>query len=193
MLEFFATTTQFAVFVAITLAGVILLLAGAVFGDHDHDHDAGHDHDHEGGHGDPTVSIFSTKVIGTFIMGFGGAGSLATNYGVGSLGASLIGVATGVGLGLGMYGFMRLLYGQQSTSIVRTEETLGRSGIVTTGIGVDSVGEVEVSMGDIRRIYMAQTNSGVTLPKGTQVKVVANSGSRLIVEREGQRVQQQAS
>jgi len=47
-----------------------------------HDHDAGHaDSGHDAGHdSEPAVSIFSTfstKVIGTFIMGFGGGGAIA--------------------------------------------------------------------------------------------------------------------
>jgi membrane protein implicated in regulation of membrane protease activity len=189
MLQFLATTSQLGVFLGITAVGVIVLLAGAIFGgehDVDHDHDFNHDHDHgDVGHNDPTVSIFSTKVLATFVMGFGGAGAMATNYGSSPMSSSLIGLGSGFVLGLAMYGLMRALYSQQSSSLVRTEETLGQSGIVTTGIDPGSVGEVEVSMGSIRRTYIAQSNGSVPFPRGTRVKVVSNSGSCLLVEAEG--------
>jgi hypothetical protein len=64
------------VFIAIAAAGFILLLGGSVFG-HDHDHDAHVDHEHDGeGADEPTVSIFSIKVLATFVMGFGAGGAI---------------------------------------------------------------------------------------------------------------------
>ena len=69
------------IFLAIMTAGLIILIGGFLFG---HDHDADHgDHGHDGGHdSEPAVSIFSTKVIGTFIMGFGG-GAMGAGRGAG--------------------------------------------------------------------------------------------------------------
>src|SRR2546427_6127535 len=75
------------VFLAITFLGFVLLAGGSLLG-HDHDADHDHDHGHEADQGnEPTVSIFSFKVIGAFIMGFGAAGAIADYYG-GGWGAS---------------------------------------------------------------------------------------------------------
>jgi hypothetical protein len=91
------------VFIAIAAAGFILLLGGSVFG-HDHDHDAHVDHDHDGeGADEPTVSIFSIKVLATFVMGFGAGGAIAAYYNAGPLAATGVGFGTGVILALLMY------------------------------------------------------------------------------------------
>jgi hypothetical protein len=68
---------------------------GFLFG-HDHDHDFSHDFDHDVDHGGGpdtggVISIFSTRVVFTFIMGFGAAGAIANSYGANHLIASLIG------------------------------------------------------------------------------------------------------
>jgi hypothetical protein len=136
------------VFLAITFLGFVLLTGGAVLG---HDHDTDHDHDHSGHEADqgnePTVSIFSFKVIGAFIMGFGAAGAISNYYGNGWLASSLSGLATGVVLGLFMYGILRMVYSQQSDSLVSTDQTLGKSGLVTVGIDSNSVGQVSIAIG----------------------------------------------
>src|SRR5947208_7220273 len=96
-----------------------MLVGGALFGSH-HDHDAfGHDHDHGHDHGghdgnEPSVSIFSFRVIGSFVMAFGVGGAIAWWSGRGWIGSSLWGLASGFGLGLFMYGILRALYSEQS-------------------------------------------------------------------------------
>src|SRR5258706_2098812 len=75
------------IYLSLAFLGFVVLAGGAIFG-HDHDHDPHFDHDHDhGGHdgshgGEPTVSIFSLKVIGAFIMAFGcgGGGSYWSGY-----------------------------------------------------------------------------------------------------------------
>src|ERR1051325_9361170 len=91
------------VFVAIAIASFILVGGSFLFG---HDHDVGHDHgdaghDTDTGGGEPTVSIFSTKVLGTLFMGFGAAGAIGSLYGMSHLAASLIGFCLGGGAGGG--------------------------------------------------------------------------------------------
>src|SRR2546427_10386153 len=106
------------VFLAITFLGFVLLAGGSLLG-HDHDADHDHDHGHETDQGnEPTVSIFSFKVIGAFIMGFGAAGAIAKYYDNGWLGASLSGLATGILLGLFMYGILRGVDSTPSDSFV---------------------------------------------------------------------------
>src|SRR5512137_38411 len=105
-----------AIFVAIALAAFIVVAGAFLFG---HDHDLGGDFDHDFSHDagpdvHGIVGIFSTKVIFTFVMGFGAAGAIASSYGTGSIIASLIGVVAGIILGTLMYGIILLFTEQQS-------------------------------------------------------------------------------
>ncbi|HEX4963171.1 MAG TPA: NfeD family protein [Thermoanaerobaculia bacterium] len=172
------------IFVCITAAGFILLLGGSIFGhDHDADHDhGGHfDHGHDAGHGEATVSVFSTKVIGAFLMGFGAGGAIAAFYGANPLMASLIGLAVGFLIGLLMYGVMRLIYGQQSTSIVTTDTAVGEIGAVTVPIGRNGTGEVAITLRGQHRSFLARSADTNAIPKGRQVRVVHTTGSQLVV------------
>ena len=171
------------IFLAITFLGFVLLTGGSLLG---HDHDAS-DHDHDHGHeadqgNDPTVSIFSFKVIGAFIMGFGAAGAIADYYGTGWLASSLAGLATGVALGFFMYGILRMVYSQQSDSLVPTDHAIGKSGLVTIGIDKNSAGQVNVALSGQHRNYLARGISGEAIPKGKVVVVRETSGSELLVE-----------
>ena len=171
------------IFFAIACFGFIVLVGGSLFGghDHDHSHDFGYGHDHIGGN-EPTVSIFSMKVIGTFIMGFGATGTIAKYYKADTVLASVAGIGGGIILGFVMYLTLKVIYGQQSNSLVRTEETLNQIGVVTLGIDPGALGKVEVSIGDIRRIYMARSLGNTSFVKGDRVKVVDCHGSQLVVD-----------
>ena len=165
------------IFVGVTVAGFILLVGGSIFG---HDHDVGHDGhiDHDAGH---AVSLFSVKVIGSFIMGFGAGGAIAAYYGMGSLPASFVGLAVGFLMGLLMYWVMRLIYGQQSTSVVNTSTAVGEIGTVTVPIGRNGTGEVALTLYGQHRSFLASSADTNAIPKGRQVRVVQTTGSQLIV------------
>ncbi len=175
------------VFLALAVAGFILILGGSLLG-HDHDHDVGHDHDHgdhshDVGHdSEPTVSIFSVKVIGTFIMGFGASGAIAYHYTKEYLVASLWGLVFGLFLGAIMYGILRLIYSQQANSLIKTDSLVGLTGTVTIPIAINAPGQVTVSVGERSESYIAMTTAGRSLPKGTKIRVVQVSGSTLQVE-----------
>jgi membrane-bound ClpP family serine protease len=173
------------IFVCITVAGFILLVGGSIFGhDHDvdHDHDGHFDHGHDASHdAEPTVSMFSVKVIGSFILGFGAGGAIAAFYGANPLAASLIGLAVGFLMGLLMYWVMRLIYGQQSTSIVTTSTAVGEIGTVTTAIGRNGTGEVALTLSGQHRSFLARSADTNAIAKGRQVRVVHTTGSQLVV------------
>jgi len=170
------------IFICLTVAGFILLIGGSVFG-HDHDHDGHLDHGHDAGHGNESVvSVFSTKVIGTFVMGFGAGGAIAAYYGADPLRASLAGLAVGFLMGLVMYWIMRLIYGQQSTSIVTTSTAIGEVGTVTVSIGRNGTGEVGLTLRGQHRSFLARSASANAIPKGRQVRVVQTTGSQLVVQ-----------
>jgi membrane protein implicated in regulation of membrane protease activity len=158
-----------------------MLVGGAIFG---HDHDVNHDigHDHDGGGNEPTVSIFSLKVIGTFIMGFGGGGAIGRYGGGDMLHSSFIGLVVGLLMGLFMYFVMRLLYGQQSTSLVDTNSVIGKTGTVVIGIDSDKHGQVKVFTGTEAPIYLARGPAGKNFAKGTSVTVISTNGAEIVVD-----------
>jgi membrane protein implicated in regulation of membrane protease activity len=172
------------VFVAIAIAAFIIMAGAFLFG---HDHEVDHDFDHDVGHeGGPDVggivSIFSTKVVFTFIMGFGAAGAIARYYGADSPIAALIGVAAGMVLGALMYGVMLLFIEQQASSVIATDSLLGCTGTVIVPIDKDAIGEIGVSVGGAYRTFAARMQGSGAVPKGHTVKVVGVSGSILTVE-----------
>lgn len=169
------------IFLAIMIAGVVMLVGGFLLG---HDHDADHaDHGGDAGHdSEPTVSIFSTKVIGTFIMGFGGGGAIAQYAWNEVVRSSLTGFGVGLVMGAFMYLVMRLLYGQQSTSLVESSSIVGRTGTVASGIGAHSVGQVVVVVGGQSMTYLARSSGEKEIAKGKMVKVIACSGSDIVVD-----------
>jgi membrane-bound ClpP family serine protease len=172
------------IFAAIAVAAFIVVTGSFFFGgDHDGDHDhgdAGHDVGH--GLGEPTISIFSAKIIGTLIMGFGIAGAISTFYGLDTIAASVIGLAAGASLGGVMYLALRLLYRQQASSLVATSSTVGCTGTVTVSIGEGAIGEVGLSLEGQYLTYSAGSKDGKPIRKGATVRVVRTMGSHLVVE-----------
>jgi membrane protein implicated in regulation of membrane protease activity len=172
------------VFAAIAMAAFIIVAGSFFFG---HDHDLGHDHDvgHglDAGDAEPTVSVFSVKVLATMLMGFGTAGAIAKYYQASYIVASLVGVLFGLVLALVMYLILELFYKQQASSLVPTESAVGRTGTVTVSIGEGSMGEVGVYVDGQYLNYSASAGDNRPIPKGQAVRVVRTVGSHLIVQR----------
>jgi membrane-bound ClpP family serine protease len=169
------------IFVAIAV-GAFIIVAGAFLFGHDVDHDVSHDFGHDADSGGGTVSIFSMKVMGTMLMGFGAAGAIARLYGFGYLTSSIIGVAFGVVLAAMMFGLSELIGRQQASSVSSAKNFIGSVGQVTVSIDADGVGEVGVSRGGQYVNYPARSRNGKAIPKGRQVKVVGATGANLTVE-----------
>jgi membrane protein implicated in regulation of membrane protease activity len=172
-----------AIFAAIAIAAFIVVAGGFLFG---HDHDLSHDFDHDVAHGGGpdtggVIGIFSTRVIFTFIMGFGAAGAIASFYGADNLIASLIGIAAGMVLGALMYGIMLLFVEQQASSIIPADSLVGCTGTVTVPIDKDSLGEIGVSVAGEYRTFAARLQGSDAVEKGHTVRVVGMTGSVLTV------------
>jgi membrane protein implicated in regulation of membrane protease activity len=168
------------IFFSIAAASFVILCFSFLFGhDHDFDHDA--DHAVEGGEGG-TISIFSSKVILTLLMGFGAAGGVARYYDAAYPLASGVGVLTGVALAAVMYGFLALIARQQASSAVSVTALVGSDGVVTVSIGGDQAGEVGVSFAGQYAAYPARSHKGTPIPKGRSVRVVQVTAGQLIVE-----------
>jgi membrane protein implicated in regulation of membrane protease activity len=174
------------IFLTIMLAGIIVSIGGSLFG---HDHDGGFDHDHDHDHGhdagsgnEPAVSVFSTKVIGTFVSGFGAGGAIAQYLWGNIFKSSLAGVLVGAFMAAIMYAAMKLLYSQQSTSLVQTGSLVGRPAMVTSEIDANSIGQVSIRTGLEAPTYLARAAHGKHFAKGTAVVVVATNGAEVVVD-----------
>lgn len=169
------------IFVAIAI-GAFIIVAGAFLFGHDVDHDVSHDLGHDADSGSGTIGIFSMKVMGTMLMGFGAAGAIARLYDFGYLASSMIGVGFGVVLAAMMFGLLELIGRQQASSVSSAKNAIGSVGQVTVSIDADAAGEVGVSYGGQYLNYPARSRNGKAIPKGRQVKVVDATGSNLTVE-----------
>ena len=174
------------IFISIAVAAFVIVAGSFLFG---HDHDAGHDHggvghDAGGGDSEPTISVFSAKVIATLLMGFGAAGAIARHYELGYLAASLIGLLCGIGLGGVMYMVLSLFYRQQASSLVSTSSAVGCTGRVTVSISEGGQGEVGVQMEGQYCSFLASSQDGHPIAKGQPVRVVKTLGSQLVVAKE---------
>ena len=168
------------IFISIALGCFIIVAGGFIFG-HDHDVDGDHDVGHDGG-ADHAISIFSVKVLGTFGMGFGAAGAIASQYGLGNLAASGVGLGAGCVLAGIMYLFLSLIFKQQASSLVATSSLVGCNGVVTVEISADGLGEVGVSFGNKYSNFRAKSDKGTLIPKGRAVRVSRTTGSLVFVE-----------
>ena len=174
-----------AVFVALGLAG-FLLVAGAFLFGHDHDHDFSHDvdHSHDLSHGEagrqPSIGIFSTKILATFVMGFGAAGAIARHIQYDYLWSSGVGVAAGVCLGFIMWALMNFIVQQQASSVTDVRDLVGADAAVTVAIEPGSLGEIglQTEMGYANFPARSRT----CLEKGQRVRVTDASTNVLTVE-----------
>ncbi len=177
------------IFLSIALASFIVL-AGSFFFGHDHDLDHGDTGHGDGGHdlshdAEPTIGFFSIKTIATLTMGFGAAGTIAREYGANYLEASLWGLGTGIMLSLLMYLMLKLIYQQQSSSLIQTASAIGSTGMVTVSIDVDAPGQIGIELGGQYLTFIATSARHTSIPKGRSVKVVNAVGSELVVEETG--------
>jgi membrane protein implicated in regulation of membrane protease activity len=170
--------SAFSVFLAICATGFLFLLIALVFGglfdffEADHDFDAG------------GPGFFSSRVMAVFVTTFGGAGAVATYYGLSPIPASLAGLASGLVFGSAIYAFARFLYGQQASTDVRSSDLVGAVGRVVIAIPPDGVGQVRVRLGEELMDKIARTRDGVSVAENSSVLVDEVLGETVIVKKQ---------
>lgn len=178
-------TTQFLVFGAIAICGLIALGVAAIFGgDHDVDHDAdvGHDAGHDGGgeHGG-APSFLSPRVFFAFMLGFGSVGAMATAYGASSLLASALGIIAGLVMATLAYAVGYVMYKQQANSALKPGQVVGKTGTVVTAIPDNGLGEVNVSVGGQIVPFTALSIDNKPIRAGVMITVVQDLGDKILV------------
>lgn len=164
------------IFLAIGALGLIFLLISLVVGDIfdvlgiDFGLDASHD-----------FGIFDSRVIAVFLTAFGGFGAIATTFGYEAVGGSLFGLLGGAAFGAIVFYFGKLLYSQQSTSSVSTENLIGRTAQVIVGIKPDALGQISCRIGEERVEKLARTRNGEEIKAGQLVRIESIGSDSVIV------------
>jgi membrane protein implicated in regulation of membrane protease activity len=164
---------------------LIMLFVGEVFGgDHDlGDHDAGmHDGDAGGG-----PSLFSARIMASFLTAFGVGGAVGRYYGFSHPVASGVGVVAGIVMAGLVFQFAKILYSQQASSEVRMASLVGHSAEVTVAIPDQGVGQVALTYGGERTEHIARSGDGGALPRGADVTITGLRGDSVVVERAASR------
>jgi membrane protein implicated in regulation of membrane protease activity len=169
------------VYAAISIFGfiilLVMLLAGDVFGGHDAD---GFDHggglEHAGG-----PSVFSVRIMASFLTAFGVGGVVARYYGFSHPASSGIGAVTGAVMSGLVYEFARILYSQQASSEVHMSSLVGRSAEVSVAIPAGGVGQVALTVGGERTEHIARSADGRAITRGTDVTITAVRGDSIVV------------
>ncbi len=160
--------SQFAVFLAISSIGFLLLLVALFFGElFEHFEFSA---DHELGHGGPG-----------FFTAFGGFGAVATYYGFGVIGSSGVGFLSGMVFASLIWGFAGFLYSQQASSDVRVQEVVGHAARVVVAIPAGGVGQVRCQLGEQMVDKIARSQDGAAIADNTAVTVVEVLGDTVIV------------
>ncbi len=158
---------------------LIMLFVGEIFGG---DHDMGVDHDlidHDGDMGGP--SVFSTRIMASFLTAFGVGGAVARYYGLGHPPASGVGVVSGIAMAGVVYLFARILYSQQASSEVRMAGLVGHTAEVTVAIPPQGIGQVALTYKGERTEHIARSEDGGGVPRGTEVTITALRGDSVVV------------
>lgn len=159
---------------------LVMLFVGEVFGG---DHDVGSidagghgDFGHEGG-----PSIFSGRIMASFLTAFGAGGVVGRYLGWPHPAASGLGIVTGALLASAVYQFAHILYSQQASSEVRMTGLVGQTAEVTVAIPASGHGQVSIVSRGEQSTQIARSRDGSPVPAGTLVVVTALAGDSLIV------------
>jgi membrane protein implicated in regulation of membrane protease activity len=163
---------------------LIMLFVGEIFGG---DHEVHFDHDGSVEHGDVSEgggpSIFSARIMASFLTAFGVGGVVARYYDLPHPAASGVGIVAGIVMATLVYQFARILYGQQASSEVRMTSLVGQAAEVSVGIPAGGVGQVSLAFGGERTMQIARSSDGSPIPTGTEVKITGLRGDSVVVER----------
>lgn len=165
---------------------LIMLFVGELFGG-DHEvtaHDAALDHGVDGGMGGP--SIFSARIMASFLTAFGVGGVVARYYNLSHPAASGVGIVAGVVMSSLVFQFARILYSQQASSELHMSGLVGRSAEVSVGIPDGGLGQVALTVGGERSEHIARAADGRGIARGTEVLVTALRGDSVVVAPAGQ-------
>ncbi len=157
---------------------LVMLLGGDVFGG---DHDIGHDigHDAGGDHGGP--SVFSVRIMASFLTAFGVGGVLARYNGLSHVMSSGVGLMAGVVMSGIVLQFAKFLYSQQASSELRMQTLVGTSAEVSVAIPPGGIGQVSLNVGGERSEHVARSADGGPIQRGAVVVIPGLGADAVLV------------
>lgn len=179
-------------FVTIMVVGFVVLLFSFIIGElAEHGGDLAHDvvvehdvFDHGGevehSHGGP--SIFSLRMVASFVTGFGGGGAVGRYYDLSYLVSSFIGLAGALVLGGIVYFIVSFLYKQQATSGMSMFELKGKPATVSVAIPTSGLGQVTLTHKGKTVTHTAKGADGKAKERGALVNIKEVVGDYVIVE-----------
>jgi membrane-bound ClpP family serine protease len=174
------------IFAAIGVFGLLFLLVMLFFGgghdlhvgEMDGGHDVSHSGDSEGG-----PSIFSSRIIASFIAAFGFGGTIGRYLEFGFPASSAFGIVSGIVLASIVFKFAEILYSQQASSEVKMTSLIGMTAEVAIAIPEDHLGQISLSAAGERSMHIARSRDGKAIPQGTSVVIRELRGDYVVVER----------
>jgi membrane protein implicated in regulation of membrane protease activity len=165
-------------FIGIAMLGAIMLAISAFAGDHD---TSGLDSAGDLAHG---PGFFSLKTISLFMVGTGLAGALAATYSGGvTFFASLLAVLSGLFLGWVGYLFLKVVYRQQASSLIKDDDLIGLQAHVSVAIPAQGLGQVSCVVKSKRVYQEARSKSGRAIQEGTTVYISDVQNGVVIVQK----------
>jgi hypothetical protein len=170
------------IYAAIAAFGFLFLLVMLFAGEFGGDHEVtAHDGalDHAGDVGGP--SIFSARIMASFLTAFGVGGVVARYYGLSHPAASGVGIVTGAAMSSIVFQFARILYSQQASSEVQMATLIGRSAEVSVGIPAGGLGQITLTVAGQRTEQVARSANGDTVARGAEVLITGLRGDSVVV------------
>ncbi len=166
------------IFLILTAAGFIFLLASLMFGDLFEHLDPGVLSPDAGGH---SIGLIDSRIISIFLTAFGAFGAIGMRFRFGIVISSSLGLAGGILLGGLAFYFGRLLYHQQASSSVGARELEGRIAEVTVTIQPGTVGQISCRVGEERVEKLARSAGNAEIKTGSVVLIEEVTKDAVIV------------
>ncbi len=171
------------IYAAIGMVGLLFLLVMLFLGDIGGDHEISA-HDLGLGHGDADhggPSVFSARIMASFLTAFGVGGVVARYYSFSHPASSAIGVVSGVVMAGLVYQFARILYAQQASSQLPMAKLVGHSAEISVAIPTGGVGQITLTFGGERSDHIARSADGQAVPRGAEVVITGLRGDSVVV------------
>lgn len=176
------------VFLTIMSVGFVILLVAFCLGEFSgHDGEVAHDTGSADGHGDVDhpqggPNIFGLRFIAAFVTGFGGGGAIGRYLEFSYITSSLFGICLAIIVAGITYAIVCFLFKQQATSLVDTNDFVGKTAIVCTTIPKNGVGEVTFTMKGSTVTQLAHSKGGDLVPCGAVTIIREVTGSGVVVD-----------
>lgn len=168
------------IFATIFGIGFTILIFSLIFG-HDVEADADIDGDVDSGNG---PSIFSVKMIALLMVGFG-----ALSFGVRAtsdatmLVSSMAGVGGAAAVGAIGYFIIRAFYTSQTSSTITDRDIIGSLATLIDTIPENGNGQVSCVIRGREITFLARSQNGKKIERGTPVKVLSKTANMVVVEK----------